>query len=135
MPTKAEITAVVALLNSGDFETPEEGAAAVIAKLDELRRNKPRYALAVQGLPTAFLYGDFENRQEAVNWAKRVALDVSGLSVGVVPLYSKDNVLDRHRKQTEALAEKNKVDPPAKKSTKPRAKRASPSGGSRSRAA
>ena len=131
MPTPTEVKAVVALLQSGDFESPEEGAAAIIAKLDELRRNKTRYAVAVQGLPCAYLYGDFENRQEAVNWAKRVALDVSGLSVGVVPLFSRENVLDRHKEMTDEIVKKNTPEPVAKK---PRAKRATASG-SRSKAA
>jgi hypothetical protein len=116
MPTPSEVKAVVALLKSADFETPEDGARAVIAKLDALRRDKMRYAVAVQGLPTAYLYGDFENRQEAVNWAKRVALDVSGLSVGVLPLYSRDAVLARHQKMTDEIVKKNTPEPVEKKS-------------------
>lgn len=124
MPTPTEVKAVVALLKSEEFDSPEEGAAAIIAKLDELRRNKKRYALAVQGLPTAYLYGDFENRQEAVNWAKQVALDVSGLSVGVVPMFSKDAVLDRHRKMTDEIVKKNTPEPVAKKKRAPRKKAA-----------
>lgn len=106
MPRKADVLAVVKLLES-PAEDVEELAEAVISALDDARRDRTRFALAVQGLPVAYLYGDFENREEAIRWAKRVGLDVAGLSVGVLPLFSRDAVLARHQKMTDDLAAKD----------------------------
>ena len=61
------------------------------------------FGVAIQGLPVATLYYGFETRQEAVNWCKRVGIDVAGLSVGVVPVFNKDQVMERHRLMTEEL--------------------------------
>lgn len=111
MPRKSDITAVAAIFEQ-DHESAEAAALAAIEALDAARRERLTFAVAVQGLPVAVTYYGFENRLEASRWAKRVALDVSGLSVGVVPVYDKDHVLDRHRVMTEELAKKQAPGPP-----------------------
>lgn len=105
MPRKSDITAVAKILQE-EHESAEDAAVAVIECWERLRRERLRYGLAVQGLPVAYVYGDFENRQEAVNWAKRSGLDVVGLSVGVIPIRDKDFVLERHQKMTDEVKKK-----------------------------
>lgn len=111
MPRKSDVTAVAKILQE-DHESAEAAALAVIEALDTARRDRPRWGLAVQGLPVAYVYGDHETRQEAVNWAKRVGLDAVGLSLGVIPIYNKDHVLERHLKMTEELKLKQEPGPP-----------------------
>lgn len=111
MPRKSDVTAVARIFEQ-DHESAEAAATAAIEALDAARRDRLGYAVAVQGLPTAYLYHGFENRQEGLNWVKRVGLDVVGLSVGIVPMYNKDSVLERHRVQTEELAKKQDPGPP-----------------------
>lgn len=113
MPRKSDVAAVAKIFED-EHESAEAAAEAAIEALDRARRDRLTYAVAVQGLPVAYLYYGFENRQEAVQWSKRVALDVAGLSVGVIPVYSKDAVLDRHRVMTEKLEEANKPPEPVK---------------------
>lgn len=113
MPRKSDVTAVMKLLEE-PAEDAEELAERIIEAMDVARRDRTRFALAVQGLPVAYLYGDFENREEAIRWGKRVGLDVAGLSVGVVPLFNRDMVLARHEKMTDELAAKNKPEPASK---------------------
>lgn len=108
---KSDVTAVARIFEA-DHESAEAAATAAILALDSARRDRLGYAVAVQGLPVAYVYHGFETRQEAVNWCKRVGLDVVGLSVGVVPVYNKDAVLDRHRVQTGELAVKQDPGPP-----------------------
>lgn len=99
------MTAVAKIFeNGGDFESSEEAATAAIEALDKARRDRLTYGVAVQGLPVATVYVGFENREEAVRWCKRTGLDVAGLPVGIVPLWDKDHVLDRHVKQDSELA-------------------------------
>lgn len=111
MPRKSDITAVAAIFQQ-DHESAEAAATAAIEALDAARRERMTFGLAVQGLPVATVYMGFETRQEAVNWCKRVALNVAGLSVGVIPVYNKDQVLERHRLQTEELKKKQEPGPP-----------------------
>lgn len=121
MPRKSDLQKVAAVLQEG-HESAEDAAVAVIECWERLRRERLRYGLAVQGLPVAYVYGDFENRQEAVNWAKRSGLDVVGLSVGVIPIRDKDFVLERHQKMTDEVKKKNEPEPlPARR---PRGRRA-----------
>jgi hypothetical protein len=105
MPRKSDVTAVAKIFEA-DHESAEAAATAAIEALDAARRDRLGYAIAVQGTPVAYLYHGFENRQEAVNWCKRVGLDVVGLSVGVIPVYNRDAVLERHKTQTEELSKK-----------------------------
>jgi len=111
MPRKSDITAVAKIFEQ-DHESAEAAALAAIEALDKIRRERPRWGLAVQGLPVAYIYGDHETRQEAVNWAKRAGLDAVGLSLGVVPIFNKDQVLERHKVMTEELRKKSEPDPP-----------------------
>lgn len=121
MPRKSDITRVAVVLDQ-EYDSVEDAAAAAIEEWERLRRERLRYGLAVQGLPVAYVYGDFENRQEAVNWAKRSGLDVVGLSVGVIPIRDKDYVLERHQKMTDEVKKKNEPEPlPARKSRGKRA--------------
>ncbi len=106
MPRKSDITAVAKILQDPDFESPEEAAVAVIEALDAARRDRLGYAVAVQGLPVAYVYHGFENREEAIRWLKRSGIDVVGLSVGVIPVFNKDHPLERHRLMTEDLRKK-----------------------------
>jgi len=122
VPRKADVLAVVKLLES-PAEDVEELAEQIIEAMDTARRDRTRFALAVQGLPVAYLYGDFENREEAIRWAKRVGLDASGLSVGVVPLFNRDSVVARHQKMTDDLAAKSTPEP-IKRASAGRSKRA-----------
>lgn len=105
------MTAVARIFES-EHESAEAAATAAIEALDAARRDRLTFAVAVQGLPVATVYYGFENRLEASRWAKRVALDVSGLSVGVVPVYNKDHVFDRHQVMTDELAKKQAPGPP-----------------------
>lgn len=111
MPRKSDITAVAKVLEQ-EHESAEDAAAAVIEALDKARRERMTFGVAVQGLPVATLYYGFESRQEGVNWCKRVGLSVSELSVGIVPVYSKDRPLDRHLQMTEEMRKKQQPDPP-----------------------
>lgn len=110
MPRKSDITKVAAVLQQ-EHESAEDAAVAVIEALDKARRERMTFGVAVQGLPVATLYYGFESRQEGVNWCKRVGIDVSGLSVGVIPVYDKDAVFSRHLMMTEEL--KKRMEPPA----------------------
>lgn len=114
MPRKADITAVAAIFEQ-DHESAEAAALAAIEALDAARRERLTFAVAVQGLPVAVTYYGFESRQEAVNWCKRVALDIAGLSVGIIPAYNKDVVLERHRVASEELRKKNTPEPVVKR--------------------
>jgi len=105
VPRKADVTAVAAIFEQ-DHDSPESAALAAITALDEARRSRLGYAVAIQGLPVAYLYHGFETRQEAINWLKATAVDVAGLSVGIVPVFNKDEVLSRHQAQTEELRKK-----------------------------
>jgi hypothetical protein len=111
MPRKSDITAVAKIFEE-EHDSAEAAALAAIEALDKARRERMTYGVAVQGLPVATLYYGFETRQEAVNWAKRVAIDVAGLSVGIVPVFSKDSVLERHLKHTTELKKKQGPGPP-----------------------
>lgn len=102
-PLKAELTAVVAALQD-DHDSVEAAAAAAIAALDEARIDRTTYAVAVQGTPVAFIYQPFGNRQEALAWVKKYGLaGVDGLTVGVVPVFSKDRIPKRHTAAWEDL--------------------------------
>lgn len=111
MPRKSDVTAVAKIFDQ-EHESAEAAATAAIEALDAARRDRLGYAVAVQGLPVAYLYHGFENREEAIRWCKRVGLDVVGLSVGVVPVFNKDAVLERHRVMTEELSKKQDPGPP-----------------------
>jgi hypothetical protein len=110
LPRKSDVTAVARIFEQ-DHESAEAAATAAIEALDAARRDRLTFAVAVQGLPVAIVYHGFETRQEAVNWCKRTAIDVAGLSVGVIPVYNKDAVLERHKVASEELAAKNKPEP------------------------
>lgn len=111
MPRKSDITAVAKIFEQ-DHESAEDAAVAAIEALDQIRRERLTFAVAVQGLPVATVYCGFETRQEAVNWCKRTGIDVAGLSVGVIPVYNKDHVFERHKVQTAELAVKQDPGPP-----------------------
>lgn len=112
MPTPADVRAVAAVLESPEWESPEDAARAVIEALDERRRDRMGYAVAVNGRPLPHLYIGFENREECKRWAKRVGLDVAALDVWVVPVWSRDVVLPRHQKMTEELKTRQEPGPP-----------------------
>ena len=112
MPTPADIRAVAKVLEEGEFSSPEDAARAAIEALDERRRDRMGYAVAVNGRPLPHVYIGFENREECKRWAKRTGLDVAALDVWVIPVWSRDAVLPRHQKMTEELAEKNKPEDP-----------------------
>ena len=114
MARPSDVKAVAKIFDQ-EHESAEAAATAAIEALDLARRDRLTYGVAVQGLPVAYLYYGFENREEAIRWSKRVALDVAGLSVGVIPVYNKDVVLDRHRVMTENLEEANKPAPVTKR--------------------
>jgi hypothetical protein len=111
MPRKSDIKAVAAIFEQ-DHDSAEAAAVAAIEALDKARRERMTFGVAVQGLPVATVYYGWETRQEAVNWCKRVGIDVAGLSVGVIPVYDKDAVFDRHKKLTAELATKQEPGPP-----------------------
>lgn len=111
MPTKADIRAVAEILESPDWETPEAAAAAAIEALDARRRDRMTYGVAIQGLPVATVYYGFENREEGIRWCKRIGLDVVGLSVGVIPVFSKDKPLEQHLRMTKEIQAKNQPAP------------------------
>lgn len=110
MPRKSDVTAVVNALEQ-EYESVIAAALAAIEALDAARRERLTFGVAVQGLPVAVTYYGFESRQEAVNWCKRTGIDVAGLSVGVIPVYSKDAVFSRHLMMAEELKKRN--EPPA----------------------
>ena len=111
MPRKSDVTAVARIFEA-DHESAEAAAIAAIEALDAARRDRLGYAVAVQGLPVAYVYHGFENREEAIRWLKRSGIDVVRLSVGVIPVFNKDSVLPRHLKMTEELAVKQDPGPP-----------------------
>lgn len=111
MPRKSDVTAVARIFEDS-HESAEAAATAAIEALDAARRERMTFAVAVQGLPVATVYIGFETRQEAVNWCKRVALNVAGLSVGVIPVVNRDQVLERHKLMTAELAKKQEPGPP-----------------------
>lgn len=111
MPRKSDVTAVARIFES-DHESAEAAAAAAIEALDAARRDRMTFAVAVQGLPVAIVYYGWETRQEAVNWCKRTGIDVAGLSVGVIPVYDKDAVFDRHLTMTAELKKRQDPGPP-----------------------
>lgn len=101
-PLKAEITAVAAAL-SQEHESVEDAARAAIVALDEARVDRTLYGVAIQGLPCAYVYHPFGNKQEALSWIKRYGVAaVDGLEVGVIPLFSKERLVKRH---AEAMAD------------------------------
>lgn len=110
--TAADVRAVAAILQQPEWETPEDAAKAVIEALDTARRDRMTYAVAVNGRPLPHVYTGFENREECKRWAKRVGLDVAGLDVWVIPVWSKDAVLPRHQVMTEELKKKQEPGPP-----------------------
>jgi len=112
MPTPADVRAVAKILEEGEFSSPEDAARAAIEALDERRRDRMGYAVAVNGRPLPHVYIGFENREECKRWAKRTGLDVAALDVWVLPVWSRDAVLPRHQKMTEELAEKQQPGPP-----------------------
>lgn len=111
MPRKSDVTAVAKALEL-EHDSAEAAALAAIEALDAARRERLTFGVAVQGLPVATLYYGFESRQEAVNWCKRTGIDVAGLSVGVIPVFNKDQVLERHRLMTEELSKRQQPGPP-----------------------
>lgn len=94
-PLKAEVDAVVRVLREG-WESPEAGAEAVIRALDLARTERTLYVIGVAARPAPFLYGPHGNQLEALRWAKGQGIDVVGLHVWSVPLFSPNRVLERH---------------------------------------
>lgn len=94
-PVIAEVRAVVKAL-SEPRDSPEDAAEAAIRALDEARTNRTLYVIGVAAKPAPFLYGYFGNQQEALRWAKAQHIDVAGLHVWSVPLFSPNRVLERH---------------------------------------
>jgi hypothetical protein len=111
MPRKSDVTAVAKIFES-EHDSAEAAATAAIEALDAIRRERLTYGVAVQGTPVAIVYMGFENREEAVRWCKRTGIDVAGLSVGVIPVYNKDHVFERHKAQTAELAKKQEPGAP-----------------------
>lgn len=94
-PLKREITAVVKAL-SEPADTPEEAAEAAIRALDEARLDRTMYGIVVNARPAPYIYREFGNKREALEWAKKQGLDVIGLAIWVVPMRSKLAVERRH---------------------------------------
>jgi len=106
-PLKGEVKAVSAALQE-EHDSVEEAAEAAIAALDQARVGRTLFGVAIQGIPCAFIYQPFGNKQEALQWIKKnaVGVDAAGLSVGVVPLLSRERPPQR---RAEAQAELDKA--------------------------
>lgn len=94
-PHVAEVRAVIKVLSEG-WASPEAGAEAVIRALDEARIDRTLYAVAVNAKPAPIIYHTFGTRQEALKWVKDSAVDVLGLDVWVLQMFSKNRPLERH---------------------------------------
>lgn len=94
-PHVAEVRAVVEAL-SAPADSPEDAAEAAIRALDKARTNRTLYAVVVNAQPAPYIYHSFGNRQEALKWARDNAVDVLGLSVWALPMFSRERVATRH---------------------------------------
>lgn len=93
----AEVRAVVKAL-SEPHDSAEDAAEAAIRALDAARTDRTLYVIGIAAKPAPYLYGYFGNQQEALRWAKGQGIDVVGLHVWSVPMFSPNRVLERHTK-------------------------------------
>lgn len=88
--------ALVEILESGDYDSPEDMAKALVEKLDTLRADDITYTVVREWGPVYFGYGPYPTRNAAQKAIEKGLAGITGMGrVAIVPLYSPKHVADK----------------------------------------